>query len=112
MTSFRYDKENLFKEFKIAKEKDEKNKKITYDNRIQFFRDHITLKKKSPEIYEFVDVNFEKLLEMWLAPNPRDAFYMKFFGMTYAQKKAQEEAEFSEQPKIKKVDVENATTIQ
>ena len=94
MTSFRYDKENLFKEFKIAKEKDEKNKKITYDNRIQFFRDHITLKKKSPEIYEFVDVNFEKLLEMWLAPNPRDAFYMKFFGMTYAQKKAAENAEY------------------
>ena len=33
-----------------------------------------------------VDVNFENLLEAWSAPNPRDHFYMKVFGKTYAEK--------------------------
>ena len=100
---FRYDKDNLFKEFAVAKEKDIKlSKKETleekeldvYKNRIQFFKDHIELKSKNPEYYENVDVKFDKLLALYETPNPRDAFYMAFFGMTYAQKKKQEEAEY------------------
>ena len=96
---FKYSKEELFKEFYAAKEKDVKlSKKTTreekeldvYKNRIQFFYDHIELKKQNPEYYEFVDVKFDKLLDLYLQPNPRDAFYMAFFGKTYAEKKAEE----------------------
>ena len=43
--SFRYDKDNLFKEFEVATIKDNKGKKEKYDNRIQFFKDHIELRK-------------------------------------------------------------------
>jgi len=100
---FRYDKDNLFKEFYVAKEKDVKlSKKDTleekeldvYKNRIQFFKDHIELKSKHPEYYENVDVKFDKLLALYETPNPRDAFYKAFFGVTYAEKKRQEEAEY------------------
>jgi hypothetical protein len=63
---FRYDKDNLFKEFYVAKEKDVKlSKKETleekeldvYKNRIQFFKDHIELKSKHPEYYEMLMLN-------------------------------------------------------
>jgi len=102
--SFKYTKEELFKEFKVATDKDvtlskkdtldEKEHDI-YKNRIQFFYDHIELKKKNPEYYEFVDIKFDKLLALYETPNPRDAFYMAFFGVTYAQKMRQEEAEYN-----------------
>jgi len=97
---FQYSKETLFAEFKVAKEKDIKlSKKVTYDekeqdrfdNRRQFFKDHIKLKNENPKLYENVDVNFEALQKLWESSNPRDAFYMSIFGMTYAQKKADED---------------------
>ena len=100
--SFKYDKENLFKEFYIAKEKDMKlsKKEIEEDkendihtNRIQFFKDHIELKKKNPSYYSEVDIKFDKLLEVYQTPSPRDTFYLRVFGMTYLQKKNQEELE-------------------
>ena len=46
--SFRYDKDNLYKEFQVATIKDTKGKKEKYDNRIQFFTDHIELIKTNP----------------------------------------------------------------
>jgi len=101
--SFKYSKELLFKEFYVAKDKDialskkdtlEEKENDIYKNRIQFFYDHIDLKKKHPEYYEYVDIKFDKLLDLYLTPNPRDAFYKSFFGMTYAQKKAQENSEY------------------
>lgn len=97
---FQYDKQSLFAEFKVAKEKDiALSKKTTYEekeqdvfvNRRQFFKDHIKLKSENPKVYANVDVNFEKLQKLWESSNPRDAFYMAIFGMTYAQKKADEE---------------------
>src|SRR6056300_591966 len=97
--SFKYTKEELFKEFNVAKEKDvalskkptrEEKELDVYKNRIQFFYDHIDLKKKNPEYYSEVDVKFEPLLKLYETENPRDAFYMSFFGMTYAEKKRQE----------------------
>ena len=120
---FRYDKDNLFKEFYVAKEKDVKlSKKDTleekeldvYKNRIQFFKDHIELKSKHPEYYENVDVKFDKLLAIYETENPRDAFYMKFFGLTYAQKKRQEDAEYfslndDDNKKTKTRNIEEAT---
>ena len=95
-----YCKENLFAEFEVAKSKDLKGKKEKYDNRIQFFKDHIELRKNHPEYYDGLDINFTNLLEAWSAPNPRDHFYMKVFGKTYADKMAESELEKSEKVSI------------
>jgi len=98
--SFKYSKELLFKEFDVAKEKDialskkdtlEEKENDIYKNRVQFFYDHIELKKKHPEYYEYVDVKFDKLLALYETENPRDAFYVSFFGQTYAEKRAESE---------------------
>ena len=91
-----YCKENLFAEFEVAKSKDLKGKKEKYDNRIQFCKDHIELRKTNPQYYDSVDINFTNLLEAWSSPNPRDHFYMKVFGKTYAEKMAESELEKSE----------------
>jgi len=108
--SFKYDKDNLFKEFEVAKQKDIKlsKKKLStekevdrYDNRIQFFKEHIELKAKHPEYYEDVDVKFDKLLALYQTPNPRDAFYMAFFGKTYAEKMAESEMDKSERESVR-----------
>lgn len=90
---FVYTKEMLWQEFKVAEESDlkasKKKKKAKYDNRIQFFKDHVELKAKHPEYYGDVDVNFQNLLTAWSAPNPRDHFYMTIFGKSYAEKRAE-----------------------
>ena len=98
--SFKYSKELLFKEFYAAKDKDialskkdtlEEKENDIYKNRIQFFKDHIELKQKHPEYYENVDIKFDKLLALYETENPRDAFYMSFFGKTYAEKRSESE---------------------
>ena len=95
-----YSKETLFAEFDVATKKDQSKKKEIYDNRIQFFKDHIELRKTNPEYYDGLDINFTNLLESWSAPNPRDHFYMKIFGKTYAEKMAESELEKSEKVSI------------
>ena len=95
-----YSKETLFAEFDVATKKDQSKKKEIYDNRIQFFKDHIELRKNHPEYYDGVDINFTNLLEAWSAPNPRDRFYMKVFGKTYADKMAESELDKSEKVSI------------
>ena len=95
-----YNKENLYIEFDVATQKDTKGKKEIYDNRIQFFKDHIELRKTNPQYYDGLDINFTNLLEAWSAPNPRDHFYMKVFGKTYAEKMAESELEKSEKVSI------------
>ena len=95
-----YNKENLYIEFDVATQKDTKGKNEKYDNRIQFFKDHIELRKNHPEYYDGLDINFTNLLESWSAPNPRDHFYMKVFGKTYAEKMAESELEKSEKVSI------------
>ena len=95
-----YCKENLFAEFEVAKSKDLKGKKEKYDNRIQFFKDHIELRKNHPEYYDGVDVNFTNLLEAYSAPNPRDHFYLKVFGKTYAEKMAETEFDKSQRESV------------
>ena len=91
-----YSKETLFAEFDVATKKDQAGKKEKYDNRIQFCKDHIELRKTNPQYYDGLDINFTNLLEAWSAPNPRDHFYMKVFGKTYAEKMAESELEKSE----------------
>mgnify|MGYP001384708401 FL=1 len=95
-----YSKETLFAEFDVATKKDQSKKKEIYDNRIQFCKDHIELRKTNPSYYDGIDVNFTNLLESWSAPNPRDHFYMKVFGKTYADKMAESELEKSEKVSI------------
>ena len=93
-TTFRYDKESIFSEFKDAKAKDAKlakgDENKIYTNRIALLKEYIDLEKKMPEVFSEVDINFQKLLNLYLTPNPRDAFYMSFFGKTFAEKKAEE----------------------
>ena len=95
-----YSKETLFAEFDVATKKDQSKKKEIYDNRIQFFKDHIELRKTNPEYYDGLDINFTNLLEAWSAPNPRDHFYLKVFGKTYAEKIGESELEKSEKVTI------------
>ena len=95
-----YSKETLFAEFDVATKKDQSKKKEIYDIRIQFCKDHIELRKTNPSYYDGIDVNFTNLLEAWSAPNPRDHFYMKVFGKTYADKMAESELEKSEKVSI------------
>ena len=95
-----YSKETLFAEFDVATQKDAKNKKNKYGNRIKFFKDHIELRKTNPEYYDGLDINFTNLLEAWSAPNPRDHFYMKVFGKTYAYKMAETEFDKSQRESV------------
>ena len=98
--SFKYDKENLFKEFDVAKQKDiklskletlEEKEKDVYKNRIQFLKEHIELKKTNPSYYSDVDINFDNLLSTYLTTNPRETFYQKVFGRSYAEVRADSE---------------------
>ena len=95
-----YNKENLYIEFDVATQKDNKGKKEKFDNRIQFFKDHIELRKNHPEYYSGLDINFTNLLEAWSAPNPRDHFYLKVFGKTFAEKMGESEFEKSEKASV------------
>ena len=95
--SFKYDKTNLFKEFEVAKNKDialskldtlEEKENDVYKNRIQFLKEHIELKKTNPEYYSELDINFDNLLSAYLTTNPRETFYQKVFGKSFAEVRA------------------------
>tara|TARA_B100000927_G_scaffold210839_1_gene171528 strand:+ start:655 stop:972 length:318 start_codon:yes stop_codon:yes gene_type:complete len=95
--SFKYDKDNLFKEFDVAKQKDialskldtlEEKENDIYKNRIQFLKEHIELKKTNPSYYSDLDINFDNLLSSYLTTNPRETFYQKVFGKSYAEVRA------------------------
>ena len=89
-------KEMIFDQFKDATKKDQSKKKETFTHRISF------LKQLKEDIIK-VPKNFSKsitpdqvqnLIDDWSAPKPIDAFYKRVFGMTYAEKKSQEDAEY------------------
>ena len=95
--SFKYDKSNLFKEFEVAKNKDialskldtlEAKENDVYKNRIQFLKEHIELKKTNPSYYSDVDINFDNLLSAYLTTDPRETFYQKVFGKSFAEVRA------------------------
>ena len=86
----------IFDQFKDATKKDQSKKKETFTNRIEFLK---TLKsdiQKNPKNFDFnvTPDQLQNTINCYLAPNPRDAFYKSVFGMTYAEKKAQEEMEY------------------
>ena len=90
-------KEMIFDQFKDAEKKDLKSKKKTTVNRVNFLK---TLKEdmiKVPKNFSNINMTpdqLQNLIDDWSAPNPRDAFYMRVFNMTYAEKKQQEELEY------------------
>ena len=92
-----YTKELIFNEFKEVTKKDQSKKKETYTHRIAYLS---ALKEdmiKVPRNFSNISITPDQLqntIDCYSAPNPRDAFYMKVFNMTYAEKKQQEELEF------------------
>ena len=91
---FEYTKEMIYAEFKEATAKDEKSKKPSYKNRVAMLKDMVSLKKSNPKVLENVDINFDNLLTAWSQPNPKDYFYMKVFGKTFAEKQADDDFGF------------------
>ena len=94
------DKQILFDEFKIAKEKDlqQSTKSQPYEdvftNRLQLLNSHKVAKKSNPKMYRHLDVNFDNLILAYYSPVPVDHFYKKVFGMSlqeYKYKKHLEE---------------------
>ena len=92
-----YTKEMIFNEFKEVTKKDQSKKKETYTHRIAYLS---ALKEdmiKVPKHFSNISIKpdqLQNLIDDWSAPNPRDATYMRVFGMTYAEKKQQEELEY------------------
>ena len=89
-------KQMIFDQFKDVTKKDQSKKKEIYTNRIEFLK---TLKsdiQKNPRNFDFnvTPDQLQNTINCYLAPNPRDAFYKSVFGMTYAEKKQQEELEY------------------
>jgi len=95
-TTFRYDKESIYKEFDEAKQKDIKLGKgddnKVHTNRVKLLKEYIKLESEMPEVFEDVNINFNRLLDTYVAPNPRDAFYRKVFGKSF------EQVEFEQKP--------------
>jgi len=103
--TFKYDKDNLFKEFEIAKQKDiqlskaktqDEKENDYFSNRIQFFKDHIELKKSNPDYYEFLNIKFDNMLSAYETESPRDTFYTKVFGKSYFEKRNEDEPKASD----------------
>jgi len=92
-----YTKELIFSEFKEVTKKDQKKKKEIFTNRIEYLKclkeDMIKVPRNFSNISMTPD-QLQNLIDDWSAPNPRDATYMRVFGMTYAEKKQQEELEY------------------
>ena len=95
--TYMYTKEQLFNECKDVTKKDQSKKKETYTHRIAYLsalkEDMIKVPKNFSNL-SINEVQLQNLIDDWSAPNPRDATYMRVFGMTYAEKKQQEELEF------------------
>ena len=93
-----YTKALLFKEFKDATKKDQSKKKEVFTNRISYLK---TLKEdliKNPKIFNNVSMTtdqLQNLIDDWSAPKPIDAFYKRIFGVTFAEKKKQEDIEYN-----------------
>ena len=86
----------IFDQFKDAAKKDQKKKKETFTNRVEFLK---TLKddiQKNPKNFDIspTQQQLQNLIDDWSATKPIDAFYKRVFNMTYAEKKQQEELEY------------------
>ena len=96
-----YNKENIYKEFNVAKQKDielsdkktdEEKENDNHTNRLQFCKDHLELSTKDPGLYD-CNINWQSLVTAYSSENPRDHFYKSVFGRTYAEQMAFETSE-------------------
>ena len=84
-------KEQIFDEFKIAKDKDiaKSTSKPPYENvftnRLNVLRSHRDAKKSHPKSYRHLDINFENLILAYTAPVPVDHFYKTIFNKTLSE---------------------------
>jgi hypothetical protein len=84
-------KEQIFDEFKIAKDKDiaKSTSKPPYENvftnRLNVLRSHRDAKKSHPKSYRHLDINFENLILAYSAPVPVDHFYKTIFNKTLSE---------------------------
>ena len=84
-------KEQIFDEFKIAKEKDiaKSTTKPPYENvftnRLNVLKSHRDAKKSHPKSYRHLDINFDNLILAYSAPVPVDHFYKTVFGKSLSQ---------------------------
>jgi hypothetical protein len=94
------DKQTLFDEFKIAKQKDLQQSTTNepyedvFTNRLQLLNSHKVAKKSNPKMYRNLDINFDNLILAYSSPVPVDYFYNRIFGMSlqeYKYKKYVEE---------------------
>ena len=104
--SYMYTKEQIFTEFKDVTKKDQSKKKETYTNRVSYLSALKEDMLKAPKNFSNLSIStdqLQNLIDDWSAPKPIDAFYKRIFNMTYAEKKAQEEAEYYDLTKKEKV---------
>ena len=89
-------KEMIFDQFKDATKKDQSKKKETFTHRISFLKQLKEDMIKVPKNFNFnvTPQQLQNTIDDWSAPKPIDAFYKRVFGMTYAEKKQQEELEY------------------
>ena len=101
MSSVIYNKENIYKEFNVAKQKDielsdkktqEEKEDDIHTNRLQFCKDHKELNEKDPGLYD-CNIKWDSLITAYSSENPRDHFYKSVFGRTYAEQMAFETSE-------------------
>ena len=84
-------KEQVFDEFKIAKEKDIAKSKSkppyenVFTNRLNVLRSHRDAKKSHPKSYRHLDINFDNLILAYSAPVPVDHVYKTVCGKTVSE---------------------------
>ena len=84
-------KEQVFEEFKIAKQKDLQQStqnepyEDVFTNRLQLLNSHKVAKKSNPKMYRNLDINFDNLILAYSSPVPVDHFYKKVFGKTLSE---------------------------
>ena len=123
------DKETIFEEFKIAKQKDLQQStqnepyEDVFTNRLQLLNSHKVAKKSNPKMYRNLDINFDNLILAYSSPVPVDHFYKKVFGktlseythdkrieeMTELQKEKEEKLKKEQKEKLKIEDVKEIT---
>ena len=118
------DKQTIFEEFKIAKQKDLQQSTTNepyedcFTNRLQLLKSHKDAKKSNPKMYRHLDINFDNLILAYSSPIPVDYFYNRIFGMSlqeYKYKKHLEEMtekqKEKEEAKKKELQVEDVKEV-
>ena len=110
-------KEQIFDEFKIAKEKDIAKSKTkppyenVFTNRIALLKSHRDAKKSHPNQYRHLDINFKNLVKMYESGDP-DMYNWKKLGIEPYWMKQQREEQEEKEKKKKERNAKKDTTIE